>query len=126
MGQDLLPRWPRPPHRCSPRGPLWRRMEATIVPPPTRCPLAPWGYIPRPTGWPYPEVATGHEAQGASQGGGTVGVTALCSETMGVHHDDGSERGTDMKMYTQVKSRITACLLVVVVAAGTCVVPIMS
>ncbi len=31
-----------------------------------------------------------------------------------------------MKMYTQVKSRITACLLVVVVAAGTFLAPTMS
>jgi hypothetical protein len=45
---------------------------------------------------------------------------------MEMHHGDGSGRGTGMNMYAQVKSRITACVLVVIVAAGTFVVPTMS
>src|SRR5262245_16855249 len=114
MGQDPLPRWPRLLHRCFLRGPPWPRMAATIAPPPTRCPLAPWGSMPPPTGWPCPEGAAGGTAPGAFPFGETVGVTALWSETLGVHHSDGSKRGPDMNMYAQIKSRITACVLVVV------------
>src|SRR5256884_1428350 len=91
MEQAPLPRWPRPLHRCSPRGPRWPRMAAIIAPLPTRWHLAPrWSAL-RPTGRPSPEEAAGNEAQGAFPHGGAAGVTALCSETMGVHQDDGSE-----------------------------------
>src|SRR5438445_13677496 len=122
MGQDLLPRWPPPPHRCSPRGPPWPRMAATIAPPPTQCHLVLRGFALLPTEQPAPEGATGDEAPGACQGGGT-GVTVSCSETLGVHQDDGSGRGTDMKSDAHVKSWMMAWVLVVVVAAGTCVAP---
>src|SRR5438445_7350401 len=88
MGQGPLPRWPRPPHRCSPRGPLGPHMGATIAPHLALYHLAPQWSMPLPTGRLSPEGATDYEAQGTFQGGGTVGVTALCSETMGVHHEN--------------------------------------
>src|SRR5919202_352042 len=87
MGQAPLPRWPRPRHRCSPRGPLEPRMGAIIAPPPALRHLAPRWSMPLPTGRLSSEEATDYEAPGAFQGGGTAGVTALCSETMGVHHE---------------------------------------
>src|SRR5437870_5689767 len=90
MGQAPLPRWPRPRHRCSLRGPLGPRMGATIVPPPVLHLLSPQGSVPLPTGRLSPEGAAGREAQGAFPSGGTVGVTALCSETLEVHDGDGS------------------------------------
>ena len=40
------------------------------------------GAIPLPIGWLHPEHAASGETQGAFPSGGTVGVTALCSETM--------------------------------------------
>src|SRR6266705_4013241 len=88
MGQDLLPRLPHLPHRYSPRGPLGPRMGATIALPPALCPLAPQWSMPLPMGRRSPEGATDYEAQGVLQGGGTMGVTALCSKTMGVHHEN--------------------------------------
>ena len=62
----------------------------TIAPPPVRCPRAPRGSRARPTGRRHPERAARGEAQGMVPSGGTVGVTALCSETLEVHDDDGS------------------------------------
>src|SRR5712692_5052081 len=115
MGQDPLPRWPRPPHRCSLRGPLWPRTGDTIAPPSTRCPLAPRGSIPLPTGWLHPEGAAGGAVQGAFPPGGTVGVTALCSETLGVHDGDGSKT---CPLLSDSPSRALACVGPVAVLVG--------
>src|SRR5262249_24859988 len=88
MVQGLLPRLAHLPHRYCPRGPLWRRMEDTIAPLPVLNPVAPLGPMPLPMGWPFPEKAAGCKAQGAFQGGGAVDVTALCSKTMEVRHEN--------------------------------------
>ena len=65
-------------------------MGATIAPPPVLHLLSPQGSVPLPTGRLSLEGAAGREAQGAFPSGGTVGVTALCSETLEVHDGDGS------------------------------------
>src|SRR5262245_39016304 len=87
MGLAPLPRLAHLPHRCCPRGLLWRRMGDTIAPLPVLSPLAPCGPMPLPMGRPFPEEAIHSKAPEAFQGGGTVGVTALCSKPMGVHHE---------------------------------------
>src|SRR6266446_1316994 len=71
--------------------------------------------MPQPTGWPSPEGAAGGAVQGAFPSGGTVGVTALCSETLEVYDGDGCGASP---LLSDSPSRALACVVPVAVLVG--------
>jgi len=95
MGHDPLPRWPRLPHQWSPVGTYggYHRIASHAVPPRST------GVRTAARGQHSPEGAIGDEAPGAYQGGGTMGVTVLWSETLGVPQDYSSRSGSGIATF---------------------------